>query len=138
MLPDTDQLLLSGNNLGSVNRAPDYLKNITLLDLSSSHITEIDETVMEVIVKSVKHLDIRGNNLKSLPQTIKNVATENKLWVSRNPYECNCDTLWMKDWLIDNKNVMDKDNVTCSENKVKGKINHIYFFSSFNTRRSKQ
>ena len=44
---------------------------------------------MEVIVKCVKHLNIRGNNLKSLPQTIKNVAAENKLWVSRNPYECN-------------------------------------------------
>ena len=138
MLQDTDWILLSGNNLGSLNKAPDYLRNITLLDLSSSHITEIKEAVMEVIVISVKHLDIRGNNLKSLPQTIKKVAAENKLWISRNPYDCNCDTLWMKDWLKDTKNVQDKDNVTCSGNKVKGKIYHIYCFSSFNTRRSKQ
>ena len=59
MLQDTDWLLLSGNNLGSLNKAPDYLKNITLLDLRSSHITQIDETVMEVIMHNVKSLDIR-------------------------------------------------------------------------------
>ena len=128
MLKDTDWLLLSGNTFGSLNEAPDYLKNITLLDLSSSYITDIDETVMEVIVKCVKHLNIRGNNLKSLPQTIKNVATDSKFWISRNMYECNCDTLWMKDWLIDNKNVQDGNNVTCTGKKVKGKINHIIVF----------
>ena len=122
VLQNTDWLLLSGNSLGSLKKAPGYLKNITLLDLSTSEITEIDEAVMEVIVKSVKHLDIRGNNLKNLPQIIKNVAAENKLWISGNPYECNCDTLWMKDWLMDTRNIMDKDNVTCSKNKVKGKI----------------
>ena len=122
VLQNTDWLLLSGNSLGSLNKAPDYLENITLLDLSTSEITEIDEAVMEVIVKNVKHLDKRGNNLKNLPQIIKNVAAENKLWISGNPYECNCDTLWMKDWLMDTRNVMDKDNVTCSKNKVKGKI----------------
>ena len=76
---------------------------------------------MEVIVKSVKHLDIRGNKLITLPEKIKNVNSVNKLWISRNPYECNCDSLWMKDWLVDNMNVQDKDNVTCSSNKVKGK-----------------
>ena len=122
VLQNTDWLLLSGNSLGSLNKSPGYLENITLLDLSTSEITEIDEAVMEVIVKNVKHLDIRGNNLKNLPQIIKNVPAENKLWISGNPYECNCDTLWMKDWLMDTRNVMDKDNVTCSKNKVKGKI----------------
>ena len=70
VLKDTDWLLISGNNLGSLNKAPGYLKNIiTLLDLSSSHITEINEIVMEFITTNVKHLDVRRNNLKTLPQT---------------------------------------------------------------------
>ena len=125
MLQDTDWLLLSGNNLGSLNKVPDYLKNITLLDLSSSYITEIDETLMKVIVRSVKHLDIRGNNLKEIPQTITKANNITKLWISNNPYECNCDMMWMKDWLIDAENVTDKKNVTCSSNKIKGKINYI-------------
>ena len=122
VLQNTDWLLLSGNSLGSLNKAPDYLGNITLLDFSTSEITEIDEAVMEIIVKSVKHLDIRGNNLKNLPQIVKNVAAENKLWISANPYECNCDILWMKDWLTDNENVMDNKNVTCSGSNVKGEL----------------
>ena len=121
MLKDTDWLLLSGNNLGSLNKVPNYLGIMTLLNLSSSNITEIDNTVMEAIVKSVKDLDIRRNKLKTLPEKIKNVNSVNKLWISGNPYECNSDTLWVKDWLIDNRNVQDKDNVTCSTNKVKGK-----------------
>ena len=93
MLKDTDWLLLSGNNLGSLNKAPDYLKNITLLDLSSSHITEIDKTLIKALLRSVKHLDIRRNNLKEIPQTIKKVKSMTKLWISNNPYECNCDML---------------------------------------------
>ena len=64
MLQDTDYLLLSGNNVGSLNKAPNYLKNITLLDMSSSKIKEIDETVMEAIIENVKSFDIRGTNYK--------------------------------------------------------------------------
>ena len=124
VLPDTDWLLLSGNNFGSLNKAPDYLKNTTLLDVSSSNITEIDETVLEIIVEYLKHLDIRRNNLKTLPKTITKANNMTKLWISDNPYECNCD-MWMKDWLIDATNVMDKKNATCSSNKIKGKINYI-------------
>ena len=77
---------------------------------------------MEFIIKSVKHLDIRGNNLTSLPETITKANKTNKLWISGNPYECNCDMLWMKDWLMDTRNVMDKDNVTCSGKTIKGEI----------------
>ena len=51
------------------------------------------------------------------------------LWLSNNPYECNCDMLWMKDWLVDTGNVMDKENVTCSGNGIKGEYNDIICFS---------
>ena len=128
MLDDTDWLLLSGNNLGSLNKALDYINIITFLDLSSSDITDIAEKVMEVVTKSVKHLDIRGNNLKEIPQTIKEANNMTKLWLSNNPYLCNCDMLWMKDWLMENSNVMDKENVTCSGSDIKGEVNRYNFF----------
>ena len=124
VLKDTGWLLISGNNLGSLNKAPDYLKNITLLDLSSSQITEINEIVMEFINTNVKHLDVRGNNLKTLPQTITKANSMTKLWISDNPYQCECDFLWMKDWLVRTKNVVDKENVTCSGSNKKDKMNH--------------
>ena len=122
VLEDTDWLLLSGNTFGSLNEAPDYLNNITLLDLISSEITAIGDTVMGITAKSVKHLDIRKNQLKTLPQTIRNVNGSSKFWISDNPYECNCEMTWMKNWLMDTINIQDKDNVICSEGKMKGKV----------------
>ena len=87
---------------------------------------EIDNTVMKVIVHHVKSFDIRNNKLKSLPKSISKTNKTNKLWISHNPYECNCDMLPMKDWLTDNKNVQDKDNVTCSDNGKKGEISIVF------------
>ena len=120
ILEGTDWLLLSGNNLGSLNKAPDYLENITLLNLSSSKITEIDAKTTAVMIKYVRHLDIRRNNLRDLPQTMKTTNVTNELYISENPYECNCDNLWMKDWLTNASYVIDRDNVTCSNGNLKG------------------
>ena len=120
VLQDTDWILLSGNNLGSLNKAPDYLRDITLLNLSSSKIREIDEKVIKVIMKSVKYLDIRRNYLTEIPHIITKTNNISNMWISDNPYECSCDIIWMKDWLIGARNVEDKDNVTCLHNKVKG------------------
>ena len=130
VLQDTDWLLLSGNNLGSLNKNPDYINNITLLNMSSSNINEIDETVMEVIIHTIKILDIKKNKLKNLPKSITKGKKTNKLWISNNPYECNCDMLWMKDWLASTENVMDKKNVTCYSSKIKGNrsISYINWF----------
>ena len=98
VLEGTDHLLLSGNNLGSFNKAPGYLVNVTLVDLRSSKIREIDEKVMKVMIKSVKYLDISRNNLTEIPQIITKASNISKLWISENPFECNCDMMWMKDW----------------------------------------
>ena len=124
VLKDTDWLLLSGNNLGSLNKAPDYLENITLVNLSSSNIKDVDTKVMEAMIKSVKHLDIRGNKLIEIPQIIAEAKNTTQLWISDNPYQCNCDMIWMKDWLINTHSVQDKEIVTCLTGKTNGKIIH--------------
>ena len=67
-------------------------------------------------------MDIRGNKLTTLPRAIVNIRGSSKLWISDNPYDCNCDTLWMKDWLIDAENVQDKYNAICATGKMKGEI----------------
>ena len=127
MLKDTDQILLSGNNLGSFKKAPNYLESIVLLNLSSSNIREIDEMAIEVIIKTVKTLDVRHNKLTTIPQSISKANKTNRLWMSDNPYDCNCDMLWMKDWLLDTDVVLDKINVTCSGSDVKGET--VVFWS---------
>ena len=97
-----------------------------MLNLSSSDISDIDETVMETIMQHVKDLDIRGNNLKEIPETVATSNKTNKLWLSDNPYECNCDMLWMKDWLIDTENVVDKNDVKCMGSKEKGNLKRMH------------
>ena len=77
---------------------------------------------MKVMVESVKYLDISRNNLTEIPQIITKTSNISKLWISENPFECNCDMMWMKDWLLGATNVEDKENVTCLQNKVKSKI----------------
>ena len=128
VLQDTDWLLLSGNNLGSLNEVPDYISSITMFNFSSNNIREIDETVMEVIMHNVKSFDIRKNQLKTLPKSVTKSNITNKLWISDNPYECNCDMIWMKDWLTNTENVMDKKDVTCSGSTMKGEVNYINLF----------
>ena len=81
--------------------------------------------MMEIIMYNVKSLDIRKNKLRTLPKSIVETNKTKKLWISDNPYACNCDMLWMKDWLTNTENVVEKKNVTCSGKAVKGKINHI-------------
>ena len=107
-------MFLSENSLRSLNNARDYLDNITLLNLSSSNIVGITERVMEVIIQNVKYLDIMGNNVTEIPRIITKANNLTELWISKNPYECHCDMLWMKNWLTNTSYVMDKDNVTCS------------------------
>ena len=128
VLQDTDWLLLSGNNLGSLNEVSDYLNNVTLLNFSSNYIEYIEEKVIKVISKSEMRVDIRGNKLKFLPRAITDMKSSTKLWISDNPYDCSCDTLWMKDSLINNKNVQDKYNVVCSTGKMKGEVIYVDYY----------
>ena len=70
---------------------------------------------MEVLMENGKYLDVRENNLTEISRIITKADNMTELWISDNPYECNCVTLWMKDWLTNASDVMDKDNVTCSD-----------------------
>ena len=124
VLNNTDRLLLSGNELLSLTTVVDYLSDIAVLNLSYSNVTDIRDLVMENIVGYIDHLDIRGNKLKSLPQSIMKAKNGSSIWISQNPYQCNCDMLWMRDWLLNTDSVMDKNSVLCSNGKMKGKRNY--------------
>lgn len=61
----------------------------------------------------VREIDMRNNDLQSLPQSIENFPNTSKLWLGQNPYHCSCDMLWVRDWL----------------NKVNGLYHYIQFNS---------
>ena len=91
----------------------------------------IDKGVIKVITKTIKYLDISNNKLQYLPEEIQDIKNFTKLWISNNAFACNCDMLWMRDWLIDAANVIDKEHVKCHSGKWNGKCEFITLAYTF-------
>ena len=100
------------------------MAQIKFFDLQYSNITEISSKVVKSMLKSSKYLKISHNKIKFLPREITQAGNTTKIWISNNPYECNCDMMWMRDWLVQATNVMDKENVICATGKMKGTALH--------------
>ena len=120
IINSTDWLLLSENNLGNIQQAKYYLSEINHLDMSSSHLDGIGDDVMVALITHLKFFDVSSNNLTNLSPKIREMGRDTELRLFNNPFECNCDMVWMKDWLMEAKNVKEKENITCSNGKFKG------------------
>ena len=125
-LPDTalngtDWVIVTGNNLRHVTTAPEYLPTVLHLDLSRSNVTGITADVIVKTLEKAKYLNIAMNNLTQVPEEIRRSSNGTELWMSGNPYRCDCDVMWMRDWLLEATNVMDIQNVTCASGKMIGK-----------------
>ena len=123
---ETDWFEVKGNNFGKIIEGRSYLMDLTRLDVSSNNIVKIDKNMITEMTKNIKYLDISNNKLKYLPKEIKDTNNLTKLRISNNPYTCNCDMLWIRDWLIDAENVADKSHVKCHSGKLISKGNHIF------------
>ena len=82
--------------------------------MSSSKITSITDEPMKVMITQLINLDLLNNSLKYIPRSITEISNTIELWIAGNPYECNCDLMWIGDWLVRATNVMDKENATCA------------------------
>ena len=102
------------------------MKEISHLNLSSSQITSIGAQAINLIIDEKTYLNIRNNSLKYLPKKIENTRNTTELWIAYNSYECNCDMMWMRDWLVQATNVMDKENTTCASGDMIGIISYSY------------
>ena len=109
VLPYTEQLLLSGNNIGNIDRVEKYIENIIYLDLNKSRVSSVSDDAKNLMLQNLKTLNLANNILEILPRSITKAKNDTKLWISNNPYDCNCDMMWMRDWLVKATNVMDKE-----------------------------
>ena len=121
VLLHTNWILGSGNNLGNIDRVEKYIENITHLDLRNSRISGITDGVMRSMSMNLKKLNLSNNDLEILPPSIMEVNNDTQLWLSNNSYECNCDMMWMRDWLVKATNVMDREEVVCKKGQMIGK-----------------
>ena len=108
---------------------------------------------------TLMYLNISNNKLSSLPENIKNLTSLKTLKVSGNIFECSCENFWMKQWLLNETQVvenfesikckmksgkripvvhMDKADMGCVDSmdnvfhlwKILGKIYIIFLFSN--------
>ena len=94
-----------------------FLSHISKLDLRANRVERLSRDFIEVFVQASQLLsmDISDNKLTSLPPNIKNISSLNELRISGNQFKCRCDSIWMKDWILDNKTevVRDHNSVKC-------------------------
>ena len=60
--------------------------------------------------------------MEILPRSITESNNDTKLRISNNSYECNCDMMWMRDWLVKATNILDREEVVCKKGKMIGNI----------------
>ena len=112
---DLDWLYLSGNKISLSdanatigNEMHRYLYHISKLDVRSNFITNILSKFLDIFVESnqLLVLDISYNNLTTLNHKIKNLTSLEKIDISGNQFLCLCENFWIRDWILNNTNVI--------------------------------
>ncbi len=128
VLPRTELLIMTGNNLGNLHSIPDNIPEINELDLNRSNIKTISDKGLKTLLMKTKKLYLTNNKLQQFPRLAEKKKILTEFWLSENPFECNCDMMWMRDWLQNATNVMDKDQIKCREGRYQGKQNQDCVF----------
>ena len=117
---ETDWLLLSGNNISSlmIESSPlnDTLYYLSQLDLSGNSLTNISSKVMDRFMQTntLLYLDLSNNEISNLPDNIRNLTSIRTLKISGNKFKCSCKSFWMKEWLLNDTQVVeDFENIKC-------------------------
>ncbi len=129
ILPDTEQVIMAGNNLQNMEYIYNNWTHLTTIDLQRSNITQISSVALKTLLLLADKVVLSNNKLKEVPGVLQtNLQTQ--IVLSNNPFLCNCDMMWMRDWLQNASNVMEKGNMTCDGGKWNGK-GVRYFFAVF-------
>ncbi len=125
--PRTEQLVMTGNNLNRMDFPNQNLSTIKMLDLDNNSIRSFDEESLEALLLSNISVKLSDNKIRQIPQILGTTDLHGKIWLAGNPYECNCDMMWMRDWLQNATNVMDRDHITCGPGRYEGKMTQVFF-----------
>ncbi|XP_061176171.1 protein toll-like [Saccostrea echinata] len=99
-LPETIyniELNCSNNAIKEVEPV-NYLKNITVLDLSGNQVTEISDKVPSRL-KSLENLYLTDHSLPKLTRGFADIDAS-KVWFGRNSVPCSCQEKWIKAWRL--------------------------------------
>ncbi|XP_066158868.1 protein toll-like isoform X2 [Euwallacea fornicatus] len=86
------------------------------LNLSGNRLTDIDS-----ISPNIKSLDLSNNQIRrlrssSLIQSLDNSKTLHQLYLGRNPWECNCISAELQEFLLENHKTVNTSEIVCKGN----------------------
>ena len=115
----TDWLIVSENHISSLNQEilqTSFFPYLTKLDISGNRLDNISNVfdVFTCCSSRLSSLDISNNNLTTLPRMCQNISSLRSFRLSENPLQCNCEIMWMKDWLNNSDIVDDPMNISCT------------------------
>ena len=113
----------------------DNLKTIQHIDLQNSSVQRITDDFFSKIksIKEIAFLNFANNYLSVFPKSLKGTSFL-QVYLAGNPIDCNCQMLWLADWLnttdphSQNRIVQDYKQIVCVGGKWNG--TQVYKLSS--------
>ena len=127
----TDLLDLSKNNIITLCSNRTYLRTVSGLILRTTQLTRVcDNIVGDLRQGLLQTLDLSDNRITKLPKEIKFITSFTDIQLSGNPFVCNCDMLWMRDWMANftyhgRRVVSDYYQVKCNDGVPVHKLNAV-------------
>lgn len=108
----TLELWYSGNNITKLNNIP-FAESVIYLDVSFNKIETISgELILKM--KKLTEIHLQRNVLAYLPQELTTLQHLQNATVWPNPLTCDCNTLWLKRFLDQNRHIINKaDEMSC-------------------------
>ena len=97
----TNWILLENNNINKIHEFRDYLSEAQFLHLGGNKLSSINDSFLVnlQIGKSITWLNLARNRLTEIPTKIQELHYLQKIWLSGNPFKCDCSIIWMIGWL---------------------------------------
>ncbi|XP_035227337.1 protein toll-like isoform X2 [Stegodyphus dumicola] len=85
------------------------------IDLSNNRLSSLAEARLPI---GLRQLHLANNTLQKLPESISNSLPKLRtVSLAGNPWECNCNTVGFKKWLLSKMDIVEDVNITrCSDN----------------------
>ncbi len=124
----TDWIVFTGGKLHDISEYFPYMATLSRLVLRNNSISTLSLDFITGLRYQRQNgliIDLQDNRLQQVPKSISNIGTVR--WnLCGNPWFCECDMLWMADWLANSTMlsgehvVIDYDDVTCYHGKQIG------------------